>query len=33
MGGVKIRWIFKKCDVGVWTGPIWLRIGTDVGHL
>jgi hypothetical protein len=27
-----LRWIFKKWDVGVWTGLIWLRIGTGVGH-
>jgi len=24
-----LRWIFRKWDVGVWTGSIWLRIGTD----
>jgi hypothetical protein len=28
-----IRWIFRKCDVGVWTGSSWLRIGTGDGHL
>jgi hypothetical protein len=28
-----LRWIFRKCDVGVWTEPLWLRIGTDAGHL
>jgi len=22
-----LRWIFIKCDVGVWTGSSWLRIG------
>jgi hypothetical protein len=22
-----------KLDVGVWTGSIWLRIGTGAGHL
>ena len=21
-------WIFRKWDVGAWTGSIWLRIGT-----
>jgi hypothetical protein len=26
-------WIFRKWDVGVWTGSIWLRIGTGGGHL
>ena len=29
----KIRWIFSKWDVGVWTGSNWLRIGTVGGHL
>jgi hypothetical protein len=24
-----LRWIFRKWDVGVWTGSSWLRIGTD----
>jgi len=28
-----IKWIFRKWDVGVWTGSSWLRIGTGVGHL
>ena len=28
-----IRWIFRKWDVGVWTGSSWLRIGTGGGHL
>ena len=28
-----LRWIFKKCDVGVWTGSSWIRIGTGGGHL
>jgi len=23
-----LRWIFRKWDVGVWTGLSWLRIGT-----
>ena len=27
------RWIFKKWDVGVWTGSSWLRIETGGGHL
>jgi hypothetical protein len=27
------RWIFRKWDVGVWTGSSWLRIGTGGGHL
>jgi len=28
-----LRWIVKKCGVGVWTGLIWLRIGTGGGQL
>jgi len=28
-----IKWIFRKWDVGVWTGSSWLRIGTGVGYL
>jgi hypothetical protein len=28
-----IRWIFRKWDVGAWTGLNWLRIGTGSGHL
>jgi len=27
------RWIFRKWDMGVWTGSSWLRIGTGGGHL
>jgi hypothetical protein len=28
-----LRWIFRKWDVGVWTGSSWLVIGTDGGLL
>jgi hypothetical protein len=28
-----IRWIFRKWDVGVWTGLGWLRKETGGGHL
>ena len=28
-----LRCIFRKWDVGVWTGSSWLRIGTGGGHL
>jgi hypothetical protein len=31
--GVDMSVIFGKLDVGVWTGPSWLRIGTDGKHL
>ena len=26
-----LRWIFRKMDVGVWTGSSWLRIGQVAG--
>jgi len=32
-GWIIIRWIFRKWDVGIWTGLSWLRIGTGGGHL
>jgi len=32
-GRIIFRWIFRKQDVGVWTGSSWLRIGTGAGHL
>jgi len=32
-GRIILTWIFGKWDVGVWTGLIWLRIGTCGGHL
>jgi len=28
-----LRWIFRKWDVGTWTGSIALKIGTGGGHL
>ena len=28
-----LRWIFKKWDVGLWTGSGWLRLGIGGGHL
>jgi hypothetical protein len=27
-GRIILRWIVNKCDVGTWTGSIWLRKGT-----
>jgi hypothetical protein len=27
-GGIILKWIFEKWDWGVWTGSIFLRIGT-----
>ena len=32
-GSIILRWIFRKWDVGVWTGLSWLRIGTGGWHL
>jgi len=32
-GRIILRWVFRKWDVGVWTGSNWLRIGTGGGHL
>jgi hypothetical protein len=32
-GRIILRWIFRKCVWGPWTGLIWLRIGTGGGHL
>jgi len=32
-GRIILRFIFRKRDVGVWTGSSWLRIGTGGGHL
>jgi hypothetical protein len=32
-GRIILRWIFRKWNVGVWTGSSWLRIGTVGGHL
>jgi hypothetical protein len=28
---IKLRWIFRKWDVVVWTGLSWLRIGKGGG--
>jgi len=32
-GRIILRWIFRKWDVGVWTGSSWLRLGTVGGNL
>jgi len=32
-GRIVLRWILRKWDVGLWTEFIWLRIGTDGGHV
>jgi len=31
-GRIILSWIFRKLDVGVWSGSSWLRIGTVGGH-
>jgi hypothetical protein len=28
-----LRWIFRKCEAGAWTGLIWLMKGTGGGLL
>jgi len=32
-GWIILICIFRKWDVGSWTGSVWLRIGTVGGHL
>jgi len=32
-GRLILGWIFRRWDVGIWTGLSRLRIGTDGGHL
>ena len=32
-GDGRIRWIFRKWDVGVWTVSMWPRTGTGGGLL
>jgi hypothetical protein len=32
-GRIILRWIFRKLDVGAWTGLSWLRIGTGGGQV
>jgi hypothetical protein len=32
-GRIILRCIFRKWDLGAWTGSIWLRIGTGGGYL
>jgi len=32
-GRIILRLIFRKWDLGVWTGSSWLRIRTVGGHL
>jgi len=31
--GIILRWIFRKWDMGVWTGSSWHRLGTGGGQL
>jgi hypothetical protein len=33
VGRIMLRCIFRKWNVGVWTGLSWLRIETGGGHL
>ena len=32
-GRIILRWIFRKWDMGVWSGSSWLRIGAGGSHL
>ena len=32
-GRIILRWIFRKWDVGAWTGSSWLRIGALVNEV
>jgi hypothetical protein len=32
-GRIILKWIFRKWDVGAWTGSTWLRKGANGGHL
>jgi hypothetical protein len=32
-GRIILRLMFRKWDVGAWTGLVWLMIGTGSGHL
>jgi len=32
-GRIILRWIFRKMNLGAWTGSSWPRIGTGGGHL
>ena len=32
-GRIILRSFYRMCDVGVWIGLIWLRIGTGGGYL
>ena len=32
-GTIILRWVFRKWDVGLWTGSRWLRIGTGGEHV
>jgi hypothetical protein len=31
-GRIILRWIFRKWNVGVWTGSSWFRIETECGN-
>ena len=31
-GRIILKWIFRKWDVGAWTGSIWLKLGTGGRH-
>jgi len=31
-GRIVLRWIFRRWDVGLWTGSSWLRMGNECGN-
>jgi len=32
VGSIILRWVFRKWDLGSWTGSSWLRIMKGDGH-
>jgi len=32
-GRIILKWIFRNWGAVAWTGSMWLRVGTDGGHL
>jgi hypothetical protein len=32
-GRIILKWIFRKWNLGLWAGSIWLRVGRVFGYL